>query len=1109
MPFTSASYTLSTLSDAPSYQLQLSMTGSPQGVLNIGLYKNGTLHTASVYVQVRSWDGVSWAQSGAGGAMTGGVRSYSYSSASAFDVQVYTDPSKAELLAASFVSYGEAGPKGSDGNAGSDGIFATPLVQYTLIREDVLPDASTVWVDSLPAPWVYGLKYWMRTRYTWSDSTQENPHITYGNPFPDYSAHTLLLNSLSFTARSNRSTYERNDRSVESSLLVLTADSRGYEQPSYLWLVNGVEYQGDQVTLAIPKKGAPDTVEITCTMTYWYLDGQESLGRSLTLTAANVTEYEKNYGILDGSGTITDAIEGDCYVLRQGADYIPQVYEGGLWVPITAQNAALHPQAMSKCGNAVLLEGADIPVTSTALYAYYRTLYAQGANIEVISTRDLQIFGAGRIRSMGKTAIGDGNSGFIINSDGTSEFVGTVIRNADLSETRIERLDADVLRTVNEQRSGDTFTGVLAGTPYWDLGSVMGDLIGRVSSNSVVHKGGSFTATKVEGGDVSTSFSNVLHVTNATERDRDRSLFSQEVTTANAGTAFVVPALPAYTQSPLKLGGVDYLARITSTGAEVAGRKQYSLDGGASWTDYGSRTLDHATIRDKTVRLRQVLGGVLLDPGLAVTARVAGISSTASSTPHMAAGNGRMVVAQGYYLYSMSLGNASGASAYELNSAYPMTLGLAFGNGIFLAVCTGGVQKRVLSGGANGTSWSELSSESYDNLFFANGYFYAHVQGGGASDWKKSANGTDWTAAGFTAAHPFSSYSNDFMNSRISYGDGVYIQVCYVTLSSASVYRSTDGQNWSAINIAAACPSGIAYGSGFFIAYEHSTPYYYASADKGLTWSKRALGYTPTKTGTAVYAESGANPASTGSTLAKVFYCVDAAGYLGALTLGPASPDAYTPGTLTASYNLSAYDVGMNLLDSQGAKISSHTTAKDWYAGTFIFDGTNLSSLAGSLAYKFAGIFKAGVQVPSGAFDMFQTISIAWNRIYNSTESPPSNPAIVSWSGTSLTITSSGGAVSRIRSNDLFSALSISFTVIAEAKGAYTKSLYPQGSSQYDIGVSTNPYHNVHADTFHGALQGSVSGNVSGNVTGNVTGNVNGNVNAQGTANKVWGAVWN
>jgi hypothetical protein len=197
--------------------------------------------------------------------------------------------------------------------------------------------------------------------------------------------------------------------------------------------------------------------------------------------------------------------------------------------------------------------------------------------------------------------------------------------------------------------------------------------------------------------------------------------------------------------------------------------------------------------------------------------------------------------------------------------------------------------------------------------------------------------------------------------------------------------------------------------------------------------------------------------------------------------------------------------VGINLLDAQGAKISSHTTAKDYYAGTFIFDGTNLSAALGSFYYKFAGIFKAGTQVAAGAFDMFQSIAIAWSRIYNSIEGPVASPAIVSWSGTSLTITGAGGATSRIRSNDLFSALSISFTVIAEAKGAYTKALYPQQASQFDIGVSSNPYANVHANTFHGTLQGSVSGNVSGNVTGNVTGNVN----AQGTPNKVWGAVWN
>jgi hypothetical protein len=1105
MALTGASYTLTSLSDAPSYQLQLTMSSASLGTLDLAFYKNGSLFTPSVYVHARSWDGSSWAQSGASGTMTGGVRSYSYSSAGAFDVQIYTDSSKTELLATSFVSYGETGEAGSDGVAGSDGLSVTPIHQFALLEEGLSPGAATQWSESLPGPWYYGYEYWTRVKQVWSDSTPQEPHITYAEPFLDVGANTLLRNSISFSIKSNRSTYERNVRSVENSIVVLTADSRGYENATFQWLINAESYAGGELTLTIPKKQAPPQIDITCTMSYTRLGSTETMIRTLTLSANDVTEYTKSYGILGGPGTISDAIEGDCYVLQTGDDYVPQVFASGSWIPITSQNAAQYPEAMSTCGNAVLLGGANIPVTSTALYAYYRTLYAQSANIDVLSTQDLQIIDTGRIRSMGKHAIGDGNSGFIINSDGTSEFVGTVIRNADLSETRIERLDADVLRTVNEVRTGESFNGSLSSTPYWDLGTVMGDLIGQVTPNSVVHKGGSFMATKVEGGSVSTVFENVLHVTSSGERDQDRSLLNQQVTTANAGTAFTVPALPAYTQSPLKLGGVNYLAKITSTGAEVAGKKQYSLDGGGTWSDYESRTLDHASVAGKTVKVRQVLSGTLYDPGSCTTGRVSGISSTSSSTPHLAEGNGRMVVAWGSTLKSFPTGNVGSVSSYSLSTAYPSTIGLAFGNGIFLALCSGSVQWRVLSGGANGTSWSELSSEAYDNLFFANGYFYAHVFGGGASDWKRSTNGSGWVAAGFTCAHPFPSYNNDFMNSRIAYGNGVYIQVSYVTLSSASVYRSTDGQNWSAINIASTCPSGIAWGNDFFIAYEYGSAYYYVSGNGGSTWSKRSLGYTPTKMGSAVYAASGANPASTGTTLQRVFYAIDSAGYLSALTLGEATPTSYTAGTLSAAYNYSAYDVGINLLDAQGAKISSHTTAKDYYAGTFIFDGTNLSAALGSFYYKFAGIFKAGTQVAAGAFDMFQSIAIAWSRIYNSIEGPVASPAIVSWSGTSLTITGAGGVTSRIRSNDLFSALSISFTVIAEAKGAYTKALYPQQAGQFDIGVSSNPYANVHANTFHGNLQGSVSGNVSGNVTGNVTGNVN----AQGTANKVWGAVWN
>ena len=77
MSLTSASFTLTSLHDAPSYQLQLSMSALDSGTLSLSLYKNGALHTGSVYVEARSWDGSSWAASGASGTMDGCSRTYS------------------------------------------------------------------------------------------------------------------------------------------------------------------------------------------------------------------------------------------------------------------------------------------------------------------------------------------------------------------------------------------------------------------------------------------------------------------------------------------------------------------------------------------------------------------------------------------------------------------------------------------------------------------------------------------------------------------------------------------------------------------------------------------------------------------------------------------------------------------------------------------------------------------------------------------------------------------------------------------------------------------------------------------------------------------------
>ena len=158
-----------------------------------------------------------------------------------------------------------------------------------------------------------------------------------------------------------------------------------------------------------------------------------------------------------------------------------------------------------------------------------------------------------------------------------------------------------------------------------------------------------------------------------------------------------------------------------------------------------------------------------------------------------------------------------------------------------------------------------------------------------------------------------------------------------------------------------------------------------------------------------------------------------------------------------------------------------------------------------SYYYKFGGIYKGNTRIVSGSFDMFTSISVTWSRIHNTKDSYSKKPSVITWSGISVTIINADNTNARIRSNDLFSSLSLVFQVISEAKGAYTKDLYPQESGVYDIGSATKKYDQIHAKQLNGLLVGNVQGDLKGNSNGTHTGDVN----SQGTTNKVWGAVWN
>ncbi len=979
-------------------------------------------------------------------------------------------------------------PKGQSvqGSDGKDGKSCKPINEYALINEGAIPNSSTSWNEALPSPWYLGLEYWTRIKYVWSDGA-----IAYSSAQKCVDANALMLSTATFDISFTPKTYEINLRDETQFLIEFKASYSAYQNAAVTWTVNGEVYDddGNGLTLASKRNTAPKSIKGNAKLNYTRAGKPDSIVLSFEINGIDVTDYTRCYGLKTTNPTVNDVLHGDCYVKQSGVDYIPMVYQNGTWVPITAENMATFLDAMSKCGNAVILDGKDIPKTSTAMYAYFSSLFAKSANIDFISTQDIQIRDKGVIRSTGKTAIGDGKSGFIIKSDGTSEFVGAVIKNADLSETRIERLDADVLRTVNTTVSGEKYTGRLDTTKYWNLGAAVSDAIGKSSANNITLKSGALHVEHAEGETLDADFSAVLSITSEAARTADKSLLSQSVDGSNSGTSYTVPSLPNKVQSSIKIGGSRYLAKIEATGASCYGTKQYSIDG-SNWTNYDTLEFGYEAIKGKTIRLRQVLTGGLYDVNSCTRTKA---DSTLSDTMHAnsAIGNGRMVISNRGKLISFPIDNPSSVSVTTLPNAYNCCYGgMAYGNGIFLASVSGSVQKRLLSGGATGTSWTELSTENYEGLFFANGYFHAHKSGAPSDTWVKSTDGRSWSADSFSYIDPYG-LPNSIINTSICYGDGVYLMVCYVKWEASKIYRSTDGSHWATVSPGATNISGLAYQNNLFIAHEMKSNTYYISGDKGITWQKKTHLYTPQNLTSICGYDS-------------TFYGADSEGYIYTFPIENASPTTTITGSVTAVYNYKSYDLGLNLLDGNGKKLISLGTGESYYTGTFLYNGEDMTSSL-SYYYKFGGVYKGNTKILSGSFDMFTSISVTWNRIHNTKDSYSKKPSVITWSGTSVTIINADNTNARIRSNDLFSALSLVFQVISEAKGAYTKDLYPQESDVYDIGSATKKYDQIHAKQLNGLLVGNVQGDLKGNSNGTHTGDVN----SQGTTNKVWGAVWN
>jgi hypothetical protein len=149
--------------------------------------------------------------------------------------------------------------------------------------------------------------------------------------------------------------------------------------------------------------------------------------------------------------------------------------------------------------------------------------------------------------------------------------------------------------------------------------------------------------------------------------------------------------------------------------------------------------------------------------------------------------------------------------------------GVAYGNGVFVAVNqTGGISDST-DGGNTWTSTYSSSNEWFA-ISYANGEFVAV---GSPFIAAYSSNGTSWN----TATLP-----NFLQGDAVTYGNGTWVAVGYVHGGTSWAATSTNnGQTWSAANLTSATWTAVAYGNGVFVAVNSVGGA--ASSTNGTTWT--------------------------------------------------------------------------------------------------------------------------------------------------------------------------------------------------------------------------------------------------------------------------------
>ena len=157
---------------------------------------------------------------------------------------------------------------------------------------------------------------------------------------------------------------------------------------------------------------------------------------------------------------------------------------------------------------------------------------------------------------------------------------------------------------------------------------------------------------------------------------------------------------------------------------------------------------------------------------------------------------------------------------------------VTYGNGLFVAVAYNGTNRIMTS--PDGITWTVRAAtelNNWDSITYGNGLFVA-VANNGANRIMTSPDGITWTARAATEANLWAS---------ITYGNGLFVAVSQD--GTHRIMTSTDGITWVASTSVIDSWKSIAYGNGVFVSV--STNNQAMTSPDGITWISRTIGGYP------------------------------------------------------------------------------------------------------------------------------------------------------------------------------------------------------------------------------------------------------------------------